>query len=67
MMVKYKNIPHMPRSSKRPSSTPSIEVKFDPYKLLNNVNNHKKPSTPNFKLMSSRPDSCSLPSYMQVI
>jgi len=66
MLVKYETNAHKPRSSKRPSSTPSIEMNFDPYKLINKVNNHKKPSTPNFRLMISRIDKGALPSYMQV-
>lgn len=66
MLVKYDVKPHKPKSSKRPSGTPSIEMNFDPYKLITKVNNHKKPSTPNFRLMSSRPEGRVLPSYMQV-
>jgi hypothetical protein len=66
MLVKYDAKPHQPRSSKRPSTTPSIEMNFDPYRLITKVNNHKKPSTPDFRLMSSRPEGRILPSYMQV-
>ena len=66
MLVKYEVKQHKPKSSKRPSATPLIEMNFDPYKLLTKVNNHKKPSTPNFGLMSSRPEGQVLPSYMQV-
>lgn len=66
MLVKYDAKNHKPKSSKRPSTTPSIEMNFDPFTLINKVNNHKKPSTPNFRLMSSRPDGKILPSYMQV-
>jgi len=66
MLVKYDAKPHEPRRSKRPSTTPSIEMNFDPYRLIAKVNNHKKPSTPDFRLMSSRPEGRILPSYMQV-
>lgn len=66
MLVKYDAKHYKPRSSKRPTSTPSIEVSFDPYKLLDKYNNHKKPSTPNFRLMSSRPEDKVLPAYMKV-
>lgn len=66
MLVKYNSNSYKPKVQKRPSSTPSIEVNFDPYKLLDKVNNHKKPSTPNFATMTSRPEDKILPSYMQV-
>lgn len=66
MLVKYDAQHHKVRSSKRPSTTPLIEMNFDPYKMITKVNNHKKPSTPNFRLMSSRPEGPVLPSYMQV-
>lgn len=40
---------------------------YDPDKILDKVNNHKKPMTPNFNLMTSRPmDEGPLPSYMKV-
>ena len=43
------------------------DLNFDPDKLIEKVNNHKKPITPNFQLMKSRPtDRSPLPSYMKV-
>ena len=66
MLVKYDAAKYKARKDNRPTSTPSIEINFDPHKLLNKVNNHKKPSTPNFRLMTSRPRDPVLPSYMKV-
>lgn len=40
---------------------------YDPDKIIENINNHKKPKTPNFDSMTSRPtDSGPLPFYMKV-
>lgn len=52
----------------RPGPTgESSNPDYDPYILLDKVNNYKKPQTPNFNLMTSRPnDGDSLPSYMKV-
>jgi len=67
MLVNYEIKHHRPRSSKRPTTTPALEMNFNPHKLLEKVNNHKKAPISNFRLMSSRPNKNSLPSYMQVI
>jgi hypothetical protein len=41
---------------------------YDPDKIIENINNHQKPKTPNFNSMTSRPtDSGPLPFYMKVI
>ena len=41
---------------------------FDPDKILHKINNYKKPSTPNFKRMISRPNDIGpLPLYMKQI
>ena len=67
MLVKYDNDKHKKRiESKQKDITPTIEATFDPYKMIEKHNNHKKPSTPNFRLMSSRPSDRVLPSYMTV-
>lgn len=43
------------------------DIDYDPDKLIEKVNNHKKPTTTNFDLMRSRPtDKGPLPSYMKV-
>lgn len=43
------------------------DVDYDPDKLLMNINNYKKPKTPNFQVMRSRAiDGSPLPSYMKV-
>ena len=43
-------------------------IDYDPDKIIEKVNNYKKPTTPNFNLMTSRPtDDGPLPSYMKVI
>jgi len=68
MLVKYETQKTKTRIEARPVEiTPTIEGTFDPYKMIEKVNNHKKPSTPNFRLMSSRPTNNILPSYMTVI
>ena len=54
---------------KQPKLKEVIEgsLNFDPDKVLDKINNHKKPVTPNFNLMTSRPnDDGFLPSYMKV-
>jgi hypothetical protein len=44
-----------------------VSKDFDPDKILYKINNYKKPQTPNFNLMTSRPmDDDVLPSYMKV-
>jgi hypothetical protein len=68
MLVKYNTEKHKTRIEAKPKQiTPLIESTFDPYKMIEKVNNHKKPSTPDFRLMSSRPTNRILPSYMTVI
>lgn len=45
-----------------------VSSHYDPDKILEKVNNHRKPQTPNFDLMTSRPkDDGVLPSYMKNI
>lgn len=67
MLVKYNTDKTKTRiEAKNNDITPSIENTFDPYKMIEKVNHHKKPSTPNFRLMSSRPTNKVLPSYMTV-
>jgi hypothetical protein len=39
---------------------------FDPDKVIEKVNNHKRAITPNFAKMSARPIEGPLPTYMQV-
>lgn len=47
--------------------TGGVSNNYDPDKILEKVNNYKKPNTPNFNLMTSRPmDNDVLPSYMKV-
>jgi hypothetical protein len=68
MLVNYDTKKTKTRIEARPvDNTPTIENYFDPYKMLEKVNNHKKTSTPNFRLMSGRPSNRILPSYMTVI
>ena len=67
MLVKYEIEKHKTRiEAKEKEIAPTIEATFDPYKMIEKTNNHKKPSTPNFRLMSSRPTNRVLPSYMTV-
>jgi hypothetical protein len=42
-------------------------ITYQPDKIINKVDNHSEPKTPNFKLMTSRYDNkdCKLPTYMQ--
>lgn len=70
MLVKYdKMTERFKESKKNYSNYERVDMDYDPYKVLHNINNHKKPTTPNFNLMTSRPNdpSISLPCYMQVI
>jgi len=61
-------------SSRKPNvnlvdyGTGGISNTYDPYKILEKVNNYKKAQIPNFKLMTSRPDTGdpNLPTYMKV-
>jgi len=68
MLVKYDKMYHKKDDKfayKQVSD--AISPTFDPHKVLDKINNYKKPQTPNFKLMTSRPDTGdSLPTYMKV-
>lgn len=51
------------------TETGGISINYDPHRILDKVNNHVTPSTPNFNLMTSRPTSSPndpLPFYMKV-
>ena len=68
MLVKYDN--KMKRQGlERPSTVgDNGNPDYDPHKILDKINNYKKPQTPNFDLMTSRPnEGDNLPSYMKVI
>ena len=65
MMVVYDQKKH---SHKKPKEIKGIEPSlfYDPHKMLDKVNNHHPIITPNFNMMSSRPDDDNpLPSYMK--
>jgi hypothetical protein len=70
MMVKYDKREHIINKDKRKKENGGdvMDINFDPHKLLDKVNNYKKPITPNFDLMTSRPnDGDPLPAYMKVL
>jgi hypothetical protein len=69
MMVKYDERVHSKSRDSRPRTTGhfNLDPEYDPHKVLDKINNFKKPSAPNFDLMTSRPnDPDPLPSYMKV-
>ena len=68
MMVKYDQKTHKKNSDNRPKTSDYYEnINYDPHKVLDKINNFKKTVSPNFDMMTSRPnDSDPLPSYMKV-
>jgi hypothetical protein len=69
MMVKYDQTLHKKNSNDRPKTSDYIDlnINYDPHKVLDKINNYKKPSAPNFDLMTSRPmDPDPLPCYLKV-
>ena len=70
MMVKYDQLLHKKNGDNRPNTTNNYElnINYDPHKVLDKINNYKRTVSPNFDLMTSRPnDPDPLPSYMKVI
>lgn len=68
-MVKYDQLLHKKNKHTRPNTTDNFDlnINYDPYKVLDKINNFKRTVTPNFDLMISRPnDPDPLPSYMKV-
>ncbi len=68
-MVKYDQTLHKRNKYDRPQNSDCLElnINYDPHKVLDKVNNHKKPNAPNFDLMTSRPNQPdSLPCYLKV-
>ena len=64
-MVNYNKMLIRKEEKMKEMNEPAKE--YDPDKIIENVNNHKKPRTPNFDHMLSRPtDGGPLPSYMKV-
>lgn len=69
MMVKYDQTLHKRNKYDRPQNSDCLElnINYDPHKVLDKVNNHKKSNAPNFDLMTSRPNQPdSLPCYLKV-
>jgi hypothetical protein len=66
-MVKYDRKVHKIIKEKVSEWRPSSET-YDPHIVLDKINNFKPVKTPNFNLMTSRPnDDGPLPSYMKVL
>lgn len=68
VLVKYDKSIHRKKNNRPATSENGVNPNFDPHKLLDKINNFKKPKTPNFDLMTSRPEgNDSLPAYMKQI
>ena len=69
MMVQYNRSVHRKNVDNRPKTTANdLDINYDPHKVLDKINNHKKAVSPNFNLMTSRPnDGDPLPAYMKKI
>ena len=65
MLVHYNKM--LVRKASKDKDVHEAAHDYDPDKIIEKVNNHKKPITPNFDMMTSRPtDDGPLPSYMKV-
>jgi hypothetical protein len=67
-MVNYDKIVHKKNRQENKQKTFDLDSNYDPHKVLDKINNYKKPTAPNFKLMTSRPNEGDpLPAYMKEI
>ena len=67
MLVKFDQMLKRNANERTNTAGENWNPDYDPYKILNKVNNYKEVKPPNFDLMTSRPndDGC-LPSFMKV-